>query len=250
MKESILLISGCSNAAGAEIDGSQDSLYNRQNSFGNLLAAKLGRQPVNIALSGSSNQGISRTILEWFGECYDPTTMDLAVLVAWSESARLELPMSRVTWYETWNTNADYVSKASRDYIRVNFGYKGDYEEERRSIEKCQEFMSNNLTYMEILSANLVLQLEYFFKYKQIDYLMCNTMHMFSEDSKLDFYLNQIDQTRYMNIRDNNQSFYAKYKNLGYQNPKATYWHHNEDPHRLYANDLYDFWQTKYNIGS
>jgi len=75
-------------------------------------------------------------------------------------------------------------------------------------------------------------------------------MHMFSEDVKLNFYLDQIDQSCYMNLRDNNQSFYHKYKNLGYQNPKATYWHHNEDPHRLYANDLYDFWQTKYNIGS
>ena len=36
MKEKIMLIAGGSDLAGSEIDGSDDSYYNRDNSFGNL----------------------------------------------------------------------------------------------------------------------------------------------------------------------------------------------------------------------
>jgi hypothetical protein len=59
MKERVLLIAGCSHAAGSEIDGTEDSIYNRQHSFGNLLAEKLGRRPINIASSAANNQCIA-----------------------------------------------------------------------------------------------------------------------------------------------------------------------------------------------
>ena len=36
MTEKILLIAGCSHTGGSEIDGSQDSKYNRINSFGGI----------------------------------------------------------------------------------------------------------------------------------------------------------------------------------------------------------------------
>ena len=40
-KEKILLIAGCSNAAGSEIDGKEDQQFNRDNSFGALVALSL-----------------------------------------------------------------------------------------------------------------------------------------------------------------------------------------------------------------
>ena len=79
MKEKILLIAGCSHAAGSEIDGTEDSSYNRQYSFGNLLANKLGCRAINISSSASNNQCIARTILEWFSECYNSEIMDLEI---------------------------------------------------------------------------------------------------------------------------------------------------------------------------
>ena len=53
----IALIAGCSHAAGHEIDGSFDSSYNRDHSYGNQLAKRMNRQPVNIACGGLSNTG-------------------------------------------------------------------------------------------------------------------------------------------------------------------------------------------------
>jgi hypothetical protein len=244
MKEKLMLILGCSHAAGSEIDGTEDSVYNRHHTFGNLLAAKMGRKPINIASNASNNQTISRTLLEWFSEQYNPDTMDLFVLIAWTESSRIDMPMNRITWHETWNPASDYVSKTSRDYIRINLGYKGNDEEEKVVIARCHDFIANHTSYVEILSANLVLQSQYFLKMHGIDYAMCNTMHMFDTFKPLEFYIDQIDRTRYYNLTDNSSSFFWKYKNQGFVNPKAKYWHHGEDPHRLYAEELYQFTST------
>jgi hypothetical protein len=250
MKQNTLLIVGCSNAAGSEIDGTGDSVYNRQHSFGNLLANQLNCVAVNVASNGATNQTIARTAIEWINKHYNSDTMNLSVLIAWTESSRLELPMHRETWYEQWDVAGDYVSAASRDFIRVNFGYKGGSAEEEQIISKCQEFMSNNLAYLEIQSANLVLQIQYFLKYLQVPYIMCNTMHMFNDYKHLKPYLDQIDNTCYLDLQDNNYCFYWKYRNAGYSNPKAKYWHHDEIPHKMYSHDLYNFYVNKYNVGT
>ena len=63
-----MLIAGCSHAAGSEIDGSEDSQFNRANSFGNVLAEQLGYKPINIAINGSTNSGIARSVIEWYNK--------------------------------------------------------------------------------------------------------------------------------------------------------------------------------------
>ena len=86
------LVAGCSHSAGAEIDGNEDSLYNRDNSFGSLLCKKLGYEPINIALGGATNSGIARSVLRWINENYKPNEMEVFVCIGWTESSRLEVP--------------------------------------------------------------------------------------------------------------------------------------------------------------
>ena len=74
-KEKIMLIAGCSHTAGSEINGLEDSVYNRQKSYGNQLAYKMGYTPVNIAEPGSTNPTIARSILQWFSEKYNSVTI-------------------------------------------------------------------------------------------------------------------------------------------------------------------------------
>lgn len=66
-------------------------------------------------------------------------------------------------------------------------------------------------------------------------------MHMFTPNEQLDFYLSLVDQTKYYNMLDNDNAFFWKYRNAGYENPKAKYWHHNEVPHKMYAEELFNF---------
>ena len=239
--KNIMLIAGCSHASGSEIDGSGDSQYNRSNSFGNLLANRLGYKPINISISGSTNQGIARSVLDWITSNYNPKKHNLFVLIAWSESSRMEVPSPRVHHYDTANQYTEYFNDENKKFLRVNFGYAGGDRWEQDQSKYYQEFMAKNSEYLEILSANLVLQLQYFLKLNRVQYLMCNTMNMFTDNTYVKTYIDKIDQAHYFNMLDTSQSFWYKYKNLGFTNPKAKYWHHGEEPHKQFSEELYQF---------
>jgi hypothetical protein len=242
MKEKILLIAGCSHTSGSEINGTEDSVYNRQKSYGNQLAHKMGYRPINIAEPGSTNPTIARSVLQWFSEEYNQFNMEVFVLIGWTEVTRMECPWNRPSHYEMAAPFNDHFATSGKYFIRVNLGWEGTDPEEKILIKDYHRFMATNEKYLEIVSLNSVLQMQYFFDSKNVDYLMCNTLHMFSkQDIHTSFYLKQIDESKYYNMMDNEQSFFTKYKNLGYTNPKAKYWHHDETPHAMYADELYNF---------
>ena len=242
--EKIMLITGCSHAAGHEIDGNEDSKYNRQNSFPNLLAEKLGYRPINTATGGNTNPGIARTVIEWCSKHYNPDTMKLLVLAAWTEPTRMEIPWHRPSWYVTNNKFINWLSSEDTTYIRVNAGHTPTDPEEKYTTQFHQEFIATNDLYLQILSANLVMQTQYYLKMQNIDYVMCNSSFMFSNDYHLDFYKKQIDQTRYLDMSVNDNSFFLYYANQGYKNLKAKYFHHDEIPHNLYSEKLLEFIQN------
>jgi len=244
------LIAGCSHTAGSEIDGDTDSPFNRQHSYGNLLAQKLGYTPVNIAVSGYTNSAIARSVLEY---CSEHDTSDLFVVIGWSESSRIEAPFAYPTWHQEKNGKyCDWFSNSSTDFLQINVNYTGYSDRERDIQEDYRRFVVNRTEYMEITSANLILQLQYFFKSKNIDYVMCNTAHMFSPENHkhLKFYFDSFDKTNYYNFDDNKQSFYPKYIDLGYTNLKAQYGHHSALPHELYADELYNFIKEKHDTAN
>jgi len=57
----------------------------------------------------------------------------------------------------------------------------------------------------------------------------------------LEQYIRLIDHTKYYQMLSEANAFYWHYRNLNYENKKAKFWHHNEEPHRLYAEELYKF---------
>jgi len=245
MKTKILLIAGCSHAAGAEINGSEDSVYNRQQSFGNCLARKLGYIPINIAQLGNTNAGIARSVLNWFDSQYDPENTEVGVLVAWTESLRMEVPRpkNQKTNNSIANRSASWLDSGNEYYYNMNPGFTGHPDgSEKTMLEEYSKFMVKNELFVQIISANLILQLQYFFNANNIKYLMCNTLHMFTlPNMHLEQYIRLIDHTKYYQMLSEANAFYWHYRNLNYENKKAKFWHHNEEPHRLYAEELYKF---------
>lgn len=244
-REKIMLIAGGSDVAGSEIDGTDDSYYNRDHSFGNLLATRLGYRPLNIAITGATNSSIMRSIVEWFHTQYNAETMDVFVLIGWTESTRMEIPWTKPTAWDAYNKYANWFSNSAVDYLRVNASWKGTYEEEQVAIAECHKIMARYGNVLELQSANFILTIQFLLKSMKIPYVMCNTLHMFSPltvaTRHLKFYLTKFDKKRYISYMDNGESFFTKYKNLGYTNPNAKYWHHGEEPHELYAKVLYKF---------
>ena len=92
-----MLIAGCSHTSGSEIDGSEDSPFNRSHSYGGVLAEKLGYKAINIAEPGSTNPTIARSILQWFDTEYKPEEMEVFVVVGWTEVTRMEVPTERIS---------------------------------------------------------------------------------------------------------------------------------------------------------
>lgn len=237
-----MLIAGCSHAAGSEINGLEDSVYNRQHSFGNLVAFNYGYRPINIAQNGMTNSGITRSILKWIEKCYDPNTMELFVLVSWTESTRLEIPANRNFWYNGSSKAADWFDETANTYFRINLGWAGGDDEEKALFPDYQKFMVENEKYLELTSINNVLLVQYLLKSKNIKYIMCNAMHMFTLPSKHNQeLLTLVDSSKYYKMKNNEDCFFWKYRNLGHTNPKAKYWHHGEEPHKLYAQELCNF---------
>lgn len=244
MKNKIALIAGCSHIAGSEIDGNQDSAFNRNNSFGSLLSKKLGRTPINIALTGGTNGSIARSILNWFKDNYNPETMDVFVIVAWTDACRLEIPIDdHVYYYDGGNPSSDWFDKTTNNYTRVIFGWDGANSREKEICKFFHEVMAKHEYLMEIWALNYILQIQYFLKSMNVDYVMTSSMPTFNYNTLFNKqYLSLVDETKYYDISaDGQNTFYWKYKNLGYENEKATYWHHGEEPHRLYAEELYNF---------
>ena len=240
--EKLMLIAGCSHAAGSEINGCEDSIYNRTHSFGNQLAYKMGYKPINICQNGNANGSIARSILNWFDKFYDPKSMKVFVLPCWTESVRLEVPSDILFWYEGSSKCTDWFDESGRQFYRINMGFEGFGDEEKAIFNYFQKFVIKNNTFVEIMSANYVLQIQYFLKMQKVDYLMCNCMHMFTmPNDHLEFYTKLIDKSKYIDWDNNDQSFFWRYRNAGYENPKAKYWHHNEIPHQLYAEELFKF---------
>ena len=186
-----------------------------------------------------------RSVLEWFQTQYIHGEQEVFVLVGWTESTRMEIPWSKPTEWDAYNKYASWFSNTSVDYLRVNAAWKGIYDDEIVAIADCHQMMAKYGHTLELQSANYVLMLQYFFKANKIPYVMCNTLHMFSPLSvstrHIKFYLTKFNKKRYIKFLDNSEAFYTKYKNLGYKNPKAKYWHHDEEPHRLYCEVLQKF---------
>jgi hypothetical protein len=235
-----MLIAGCSHTAGSEIDGTQDSLYNRQNSYGNLIAKNLGLTPINISQCGSTNSAIARSVMEYISKHEEKPKF---VVVGWTDSVRVEAPYYRTSNYKTMNNAIDWYDATGEHYLRISMFINSIIvEEEREKILDYQSFTIRNEEYTEINNILHIITLQSFLKLHNIPYLMVNTNYIFEKmHVTLRWYFQLIDSLRYPQFDNSAVNFYPKYKNLGYTNSLAKYGHHGADAHLDYANNL-----TKY----
>lgn len=238
-KEKKLLIVGCSHAAGFEILGTEDSAESRQLSFGNVLARKIGRKPINVAMGGLSNSAILRTMIDYVEKHHDEEKDDLFVLVAWSEPMRVDVPVTS----EGHLYNGKYKSPDMRFISNCNFrqivgppdpNNLRDYERPYVDIvleRECEPFF-------DIMTLTQVIAAQGYLEKKNIKYIMCNSMTPPSITPFTASYFSAINKTRFMDLLYPEKSFYFYYRDLGYENTRATYWHHDAVPHELYAKKL------------
>lgn len=251
MKQKIMLIAGCSHTAGSEIDGTQDSEYNRNFSFGNQLGARLGYKPLNIAEPGSTNSSICRSVLQWFHTEYNSKKQEVFVLVGWTEPMRMEVPWHRPNHYDQMFPHSNWFATTGKNFLRINVNWEGGDPEEKALVRPYHAFISRNEKYLEILSLNTYLQLQFYLKSISINYLFINAHNAlpYVKDDYTKFYFDLVDRERFYQFEQNEQAFYDKFKTLGYKNKKAKYMHHDIVPHEMYATEL-QYFMEKSNVYS
>ena len=172
------------------------------------------------------------------------------VLVAFTELTRLDVPSPYKVWYGEMNPAVNWYNGHMDEFLQVNSGWEGANPEERAIIKYWHDYQVRHEKMMWLQTINLQWGLQSYLKLENIPYTFCNTMYMYPNRQHEGFnhYCGQdwahIDESNYLYARNNSKCFYWYYKNLGYENPLAKYWHHAEEPHALYADVLYDFIQN------
>ena len=102
--------------------------------------------------------------------------------------------------------------------------------------------MTNHQPYLEYQTYNLILQIQFMLEAFKVPYLMLNSMPFFLDDiNAIKNLLPLVNDNKYYQLNNKDEAFYQKYQRLGYVNEKAKYWHHGEEPHKLFADELINF---------
>tara|TARA_R110000751_G_scaffold189334_1_gene295393 strand:+ start:400 stop:1137 length:738 start_codon:yes stop_codon:yes gene_type:complete len=236
----IALIAGCSHSAGFEIDGTEDSAYNRSKSFGSVLSSLLQLTPHNISLGAQSNSSIARSVIDYL-ESADDESVEF-VVVGWTEASRIDLPSDIDVGLDGNNPAADSIGEVSRRFLQINAGWDGNTPYERSIMPYWHEYMYHQGNLMSLVTVKEMLLLQQYLYSKGIDYVFCNTMLPYNPNRFTEWYWDLIDDSKCM---WDAEGFWFKYKELGHVNSKAKYWHHDETPHRLWAELLYNHIATR-----
>ena len=232
---STCLIAGCSHSAGFEIDGSEDSLSNRSKCFGAQLSTMLTLVPHNISLGAQSNSAIARSVIDYIEK--DTTNSIDFVVVGWTEMTRIDLPSGHDVDHDGSNPAVDTFTTINKRWLQINSGWAGFTDYEKSIMPYWHEFMYNKSDILDLITVKEMLMLQLYLNSKGIDYVFCNTMLPYTPTRYTEWYWNLIDIEKCM---WDDEGFWFKYRELGYYNKKAKYWHHDETPHRLYAEELYN----------
>ena len=235
--ERLLVINGCSHAAGSEIEapGIGDSEECRNRSFGALLAKKLNRTPVHLALPGGSNDWIYRSTAAWLGDNrqrIENKEVDVLFLIHWTGAERFE--------YRFWQPyKTDHINYKHDNYYRsISIGTDQDFQGEDRLIFKtfCKMFV-NGKNYWSDNKIKNIIALQSLLKSFNCNYWFGNAFDTFFETPTYHSMIKLLDK-RYFPHYDNNKLAYYWYcKNHGFNNqdPTNRFWHLNGQAHEFYS---------------
>lgn len=244
--ERVLVINGCSHSAGSEISGQgiSDGKECRDNSFGALLARKLDRQPIHLALPAGSNDRIVRTTLAWIGDNIDAIQskkIDPIFLIHWTGVQRSEFRVNTEPFHAPFvdhHNNDDRYRPMAVGVQSTSFGIS----------KKITEWYNHLFVYDEIYwtdnKLKNILALQGILKSIGLQYWFGDAFDAFASNKKsLNFEaVGKLVDRRYFPYFDNLEMTYYLYcKNQGFNNidPSNQIWHLDANAHIFYSEFLF-----------
>lgn len=231
----LLLANGCSHTAGAEIESPlQGECYSR--AWPKKLANILGYKSKNLAISGASDDRVSRTTIQYLGELkqkpyYDPS--QIFVAIAWPGLYRTEIHQISQKEQGFWDNN----------WMPIVAGNDETYKQQCSSSSYAfyrAWVMRNNLTQETIRFYSNVLLLQNILISNKIKYIFWNAGCNIPQDDR--GYLGEIYTKRFPFLLDRERSFTELLHSSGFKHSEyAKFGHYGEDGQEWFASYLHDY---------
>lgn len=183
----MLLVNGCSFTHGEELDGWEDGEHFPQ-TYGNILAEKLGTHCLNLAMGGSGNERILRTTINYLTNPTEgiPTHM----VIMWSDPQRREVPVKefeyRRSHYLMKKHNKEHIREEELYSYNGNQGYTfrmhWDWKNKPSFVEQLNYFFPPEKVLLDLLNYMQIIQLVC--KQMKIKLIQTTFNHRSAEDGK------------------------------------------------------------------
>lgn len=230
-----LVTIGCSHTAGSMIDGrSGTSWFNKQHSFGGLLAKKYGINHYNLGVPGGSNQYIYRACVRFINNFMHDHD-DYIFLIGWTSTNRIEL---------RYPENSNYVHQLIGDFLDTKYvpftagtDIKLWHTNELKELDKlCPLLLYENQ--LESDWAVYAYTLQNIFKNNNLRYYMFNTCHELPINDDNQDIVNALDTNHYHEPINFDSCMLYWALNRGFE--KTACWHLKADGHAAWAEHLDD----------
>ena len=228
----ILIANGCSHTAGAEIEEPlQGECYEK--AWPKKLADSLGYKPVNLAVSGASDDRVVRTTIEYIGKLkkypnYDPSKF--FVVISWPGLHRTELYQTFDNepgfWDEGWMPMVAGNEETYRQQCsKMAFTYYKAWVMRQNIHQASIKFYLNVLLLQNILISN------------KIKYLFWNSS--ITVPATYPHYFNEINHKRFPYILEKEKGYTEILESNGFRHsPFAKWGHYGEDAQEWFADFL------------
>ena len=228
----ILIANGCSHTAGAEIEYTQQGeCYEK--AWPKKLADSLGYKPVNLSVSGASDDRVVRTTIEYIGKLkkypnYDPSKF--FVVISWPGLHRTELYQTFDNepgfWDEGWMPMVAGNEETYRQQCsKMAFMYYKAWVMRQNNHQASIKFYLNVLLLQNLLIAN------------SIKYLFWNSGTTLP--ATYPHYFNEINHKRFPHILEKEKGYTEILEASGFRHSIFAKWgHYGEDAQEWVADFL------------
>ena len=228
----ILIANGCSHTAGAEMEAPlQGECYEK--AWPKKLADSLGYKPVNLAISGASDDRVVRTTIEYIGKLkkspnYNPSKF--FVVISWPGLHRTELYQTFDNepgfWDEGWMPMVAGNEETYRQQCsKMAFMYYKAWLMRLNNHQASIKFYLNVLLLQNILISN------------KIKYLFWNSS--ITVPATYPHYFNEINHKRFPYILEKEKGYTEILESNGFRHsPFAKWGHYGEDAQEWFADFL------------
>lgn len=235
-----LVTIGCSHSAGSMIDGRNGtSWYNKQHSFGGLLAKKFGMNHYSLGVPGGSNQYIYRSTIRFINN-YMHEHDDYIFLLGWTSTNRIEM---------RYPEKSPYTHKIVGDFLDlkyVPFTVGTDTSLWHTNELKAMDRLTPLIFYEKQLETDWAVYaytLQELLKYNKLKYYMFNTCHDLPINNDNRDIVQALDTDYYHNPTDFDSSMLQWGLRQGFE--KTPCWHLKADGHAAWAEHLENLMSEK-----